>query len=77
MSSDDDRPDPTLFEKRPDVEQKPSGGRSRLPVGAILGGFLALLVILAVILFVGASCTAGGGNGQTTGTAFLLLVGGP
>ncbi|WP_018335330.1 hypothetical protein [Actinomycetospora chiangmaiensis] len=77
MSSDNDRPDPTLFEKRPDAEQKPAGGRSRLPVGAILGGVLALLVILAVILFVSASCTAGGGNGQTTGTVFLLVLGGP
>lgn len=74
--SDNDRPD-TPFEKRPTTDEKPAGGRSRLPVGAILGGFLALLVILAVILFIGASCTAGGGNGQTTGTAFLLLVGGP
>ncbi|WP_433801785.1 hypothetical protein [Actinomycetospora sp. CA-084318] len=73
MSSDDDR-DPTLFEKRPGADQKPTGGRSRLPVGAILGGFLAVLVILAAVLFLGASCSAGGSNGQTTGPGVVLLV---
>ncbi|GAA4819509.1 hypothetical protein GCM10023201_01020 [Actinomycetospora corticicola] len=74
--SSDDRPD-TPFEKRPTTDEKTPGGRSRIPVGAILGGFLAVLVILAAVLFLGASCSAGGGNGQTTGTVLLLPVGGP
>ncbi len=73
MSSDDDRPD-TPFEKRPTTDEKTPGGRTRLPVGAILGGFLAVLVILAAVLFLGASCTGGGSNGQTTGPGVVLLV---
>ncbi|MEJ2867424.1 hypothetical protein WCD74_06575 [Actinomycetospora sp. OC33-EN08] len=76
MTSDDERSGQTPFEKRPAGDQgKTTGGRSRVPTGAILGGFLALLVVLGVILFVGASCGAGGGgNGQTTGTILLLVA---
>jgi hypothetical protein len=64
-------PEPTLFEKRPDVPQKRPG--SRIPVGVYLAAFLAVIVILGVVLFTVASGGGSGGNGQTTGGIVLLL----
>lgn len=65
--------DPTRFEKRGSTPSNPSGGRSRLTVGAIAALFFAVLVVLGVVLYMSASSTGGGGNGQTTGTVVLLL----
>ncbi len=75
MAINDDRdsrpPEPTLFEKRPDAPQKRPG--SRIPVGVYLGALLAVILILAAVLFIAASHTGTGGNGQTTGGIVLLL----
>jgi hypothetical protein len=66
--------DPTLFEKQGSTPPNPSGGRSRLWVGAIAALFLAVLVVLGVVLYSAASAAGGGGNGQTTGLVVLLLL---
>ncbi len=75
MSIHNDRdsrtPDPTLFEKRPDAPQKRPG--SRIPVGVYLGIALAVIVVIGIVLFVAASHTGTGGNGQTTSGLVLLV----
>ena len=60
-----------MFEKRPDVPQKPP--RTRVPAGVFVGVFIAVLVVLAIVLFSAASCGGAGGNGRTTGGLVLLL----
>ena len=76
MAIDDERnarpPEPTLFEKKPDVPQKRPG--SRIPVGVYLGVLLAVLVAVAVVLFLSASHGGTGSNGQTTGGLVVLLA---
>lgn len=72
MTPDDK--EPTRFEKRGSTPANPSGGRSRATVGVIAALFFAVLVILGVVLYMSASATGSGGNGQTTGTVLLLAV---
>ena len=85
MTSDDERRpgrpgrqpgEPTLFEKPGGPPEKPAGGRTRLPVGAILAIALAVVVLAGVVLFLAASCSGGGATGSTTGgtTAGLVLL---
>ena len=64
-------PQPTLFEKPPGAEQKRPG--SRIPVGVYLGIALAVIVVIGIVLFVAASHTGTGGNGQTTSGLVLLV----
>jgi hypothetical protein len=64
--------DQTPFEKQPpDVPQKRPG--SRIPVGVYLGIALAVIVIVGIVLFIAASHTSTGGNGQTTSGLVLLV----
>jgi len=63
--------DQTLFEKRPDAPRKRPG--SRIPVGVYLGIALAVIVIVGIVLFIAASHTSTGGNGQTTSGLVLLV----
>ena len=63
--------DQTLFEKPPGAAQKRPG--SRIPVGVYLGIALAVIVVIGIVLFVAASHTATGGNGQTTSGLVLLV----
>lgn len=82
-ADDDDRPsgragprpdEPTLFEKPGGPPRKPSGGRTRLPVGAILAIVLAIIAVAGVVLFLAASCSGGGASGSTTGGTTTGLV---
>jgi hypothetical protein len=63
-----------MFEKRPDTPQKPYGGRWHIPVGVYLGGFLAVLVTVGIVLFTAASHAGTAPTGSTTGAGAVMLL---